>query len=37
MDELQEGVPSTLKDLQRAGKYYHNLGIRTWMLTGDKL
>ncbi len=29
-DQLQEGVPETLADLQRAG-------IKVWMLTGDKL
>jgi phospholipid-translocating ATPase len=30
LDELQEEVPETLRDLQRAD-------IRVWMLTGDKL
>lgn len=30
LDELQDGVPETLRDFQRAE-------IRVWMLTGDKL
>ena len=29
-DRLQEGVPGTIRDLARAG-------IKTWVLTGDKV
>ena len=29
-DRLQDGVPGTIKDLARAG-------IKTWVLTGDKV
>lgn len=37
LDRLQDNVPETIRDMLRAGTEPLSVGIKVWMLTGDKL